>query len=292
MATLSTADLPSDDEEDDDYVPLDETEAEASRGKQGKRKVLDGVEQARVSKQTKRINAVWEQLKQGILPTDTPGSAVGDDSAAPSASKSPAAENISHNTAPVQRVTAHQLCRRIQKKSPHDRSWRRQFGMSDLPLRTAAISAAALPAHPSSQEFEASKAVAAAAIAAAKALATTDQYGRVIVTESRKFAGQNIQMKKAGVGSSESENKAAVSGLDAMLAAIKGAKKVTVLDKSKADWSVHKQEAQIETDLAGHNRSNDRYVDKQDFLARAEVREYESSRDSRLNADIRNRSRA
>jgi hypothetical protein len=43
-------------------------------------------------------------------------------------------------------------------------------------------------------QFEASKAVAAAAIAAAKALATTDQYGRVIVTESRKFAGQNIQV--------------------------------------------------------------------------------------------------
>lgn len=30
----------------------------------------------------------------------------------------------------------------------------------------------------------------------------------------------------------------------------------------------------------------------QDFLARAEVREYEKARDQRLNADVRNRSRA
>ncbi len=36
-----------------------------------------------------------------------------------------------------------------------------------------------------------------------------------------------------------------------------------MLDKSKADWSVHKQEAALEKDLTNHNRSNDRYVDKQ-----------------------------
>lgn len=38
---------------------------------------------------------------------------------------------------------------------------------------------------------------------------------------------------------------------------------MTVLDKSKADWSVHRQEADLDKDLADHNRSNDRYVDKQ-----------------------------
>jgi Bucentaur or craniofacial development len=35
-----------------------------------------------------------------------------------------------------------------------------------------------------------------------------------------------------------------------------------------------------------------RFVDKQDFLMRSEVREYEKERDARLNADVRNRSRA
>lgn len=107
--------------------------------------------------------------------------------------------------------------------------------------------------------------MAAAAMEAAKALATTDQYGRTIVTETRKFAGQNIQvclftsrncqsmrtttwevlaegrgtgvrpadwllsdmqMKTAGVaGSGDVAQKTPTSGLDAMLAAIKGAKK-------------------------------------------------------------------
>lgn len=42
---------------------------------------------------------------------------------------------------------------------------------------------------------------------------------------------------------------------------------VTVLDKSKADWSVHRQEAALDKDLMDHNRSNDRYVDKQVQLA-------------------------
>jgi len=35
-----------------------------------------------------------------------------------------------------------------------------------------------------------------------------------------------------------------------------------------------------------------RYLDRQDFLARSEVREYEKERDARLNSDVRNRSRA
>lgn len=48
-------------------------------------------------------------------------------------------------------------------------------------------------------QLEASKAVAAAAIAAAKALATADQYGRTIVTETRKFAGQTIQVRCASL---------------------------------------------------------------------------------------------
>lgn len=285
-AVMADADLPSDDEEDDDYVPLADNDAEDGKG--SKRKALDGVEQARVSKQAKRINAAWALLRQDTVP---PASDVAVDNAArDSAAQSPTAEATLRGKVPRQRVMTHQLCRRVHKKAAQDRSWRSQFGLPASPL----LQSYATPATevPSSEQVEASKAVAAAAVAAAKALATTDQYGRTIVTETRKFAGQNIQMKKAGVGSTESETKAAVSGLDAMLAAIKGAKKVTVLDKSKADWSVHKQEAQLETDLAGHNRSNDRYVDKQDFLARAEVREYEASRDSRLNADVRNRSRA
>ena len=43
---------------------------------------------------------------------------------------------------------------------------------------------------------------------------------------------------------------------------------VTVLDKSKADWDEHKKDAADAEDLADHNRSNSRFIDKQDFLAR------------------------
>ncbi len=47
--------------------------------------------------------------------------------------------------------------------------------------------------------YQDAKAIAAAAIEAAKALSTTDQYGRTIVTETRKFAGQNVQVR-SGTG--------------------------------------------------------------------------------------------
>lgn len=41
--------------------------------------------------------------------------------------------------------------------------------------------------------------MAAAAMEAANALASTDQYGRTIVTETRKFAGQNIEARSPAV---------------------------------------------------------------------------------------------
>lgn len=65
-------------------------------------------------------------------------------------------------------------------------SWKRQLGLG--PQKQQAAS-------PSGQQD--AVAVAAAALEAAKAIATTDQYGRTIVTETRKFAGQTIQVKIA-----------------------------------------------------------------------------------------------
>jgi len=284
MATLATADLPSEDEEDDDYEPgADPEAANASSKRKG---VLDGVEQARASKQAKRVDEVWAALRRSA---GAAASTSGEDST-PGLGAACAQGTAELAVAKHRAVTAYQLCRPVKKKSMKDRSWMRQFGMS-TELRQPL--AADPPPDTAREQSEAAKAMAAAAMEAAKALATTDQYGRTIVTETRKFAGQNIQMKTAGVaGSGDVAQKTPTSGLDAMLAAIKGAKKVTVLDKSKADWSVHRQEADLDKDLADHNRSNDRYVDKQDFLARAEVREYEKARDQRLNADVRNRSRA
>jgi hypothetical protein len=137
-------------------------------------------------------------------------------------------------------------------------SWKRQFGIASQQ-------------QPKAGGQQDAKAIAAAALEAAKAIATTDQYGRAVVTETRKFAGQSVQVpdacqkyfglaagsycpaweemecdrdhlaqqlttpctprtqiKKSVAGGSAAKDaeKKATTGLDAMLEAIQGAKKV------------------------------------------------------------------
>jgi hypothetical protein len=67
---------------------------------------------------------------------------------------------------------------------------------------------------------------------------------------------------------------------------------VTVLDKTKMDWQAFKTtHAEVDEELAAHARSDKQYLDKQEFLQRAELREYELERDKRLASDVRLRGR-
>lgn len=88
----------------------------------------------------------------------------------------------------------------------------------------------------------------------------------------------------------ERERKGA--GLDAVLASLESAKKVNVLDKSRDDWGNFKSEdAQISEELEAYKKSGGKYLDKVDFLKRAELREYEAQRDKRLAGDAKSRGR-
>ncbi len=50
-------------------------------------------------------------------------------------------------------------------------------------------------------------------------------------------------------------------------------------------------DAAVGDELESYKRSSGQYLDKQDFLKRAELREYELERDKRLAGDVRNRGR-
>tara|TARA_B100001142_G_scaffold35109_1_gene30991 strand:+ start:1872 stop:2069 length:198 start_codon:yes stop_codon:yes gene_type:complete len=64
-----------------------------------------------------------------------------------------------------------------------------------------------------------------------------------------------------------------------------------VLDKSKMDWSAVKAaDADVEEDLERHKKGKT-YLEEQEFLKRAELREYEQERDARLAGDVRTRGR-
>jgi hypothetical protein len=150
------------------------------------------------------------------------------------------------------------------------------------------------------------KAVAAAALAAAKSAASVSagqQHGMVTVTETRRFAGQNISVtrevaadskeaKKLGEPSQQDAAAKKQAGLDAVLASMAAAKKVTVLDKSQADWRQFKKtDDNVDQELEVHKRSGAAYLDRQAFLKKVELAEYEKERDQRLASDVRNRGR-
>ena len=48
---------------------------------------------------------------------------------------------------------------------------------------------------------------------------------------------------------------------------------------------------QVDEELEGYKKSGDKYLDKVDFLKRAELRQYEKERDQRLSQDMRSRGR-
>nr|XP_021192857.2 uncharacterized protein LOC110378076 [Helicoverpa armigera] len=73
------------------------------------------------------------------------------------------------------------------------------------------------------------------------------------------------------------------SGLSGILGQINKKNKLSTLEKSKLDWSTYKQEEGLEEEIQSHNKGRNGYLDKRDFLERADVRQYEIERDMRLN---------
>ncbi|GFR44435.1 hypothetical protein Agub_g5674 [Astrephomene gubernaculifera] len=175
------------------------------------------------------------------------------------------------------------------------------------PSTSAPAAAAAPPAAaaggPTAEE---KRALAAAALAAARdAGAAGSRVGKVAVTEVRRFAGKDVQVTLHVDKDSREAQRAAAraaapppppasasSGLDAVLAEIDKKKKVSVLDKTKADWSEYKAaNTEVDEELEMYKKSGEQYLDKQNFLKRAELREYEKERDTRLASDVRTRGR-
>ena len=177
--------------------------------------MAEGIAAARASKQAKRVDDIWGQLRAqsgGSASTSAPSSAQ-------NGSGAPAdAVGTNGSTAPAQphrqqggKLNLAAFCRPVprkqkgvpdevsrpsnapvslaqQREKPPEtsfyclaQSWKRQFGVASQQ-------------QPKAGGQQDAKAIAAAALEAAKAIATTDQYGRAVVTETRKFAGQSVQV--------------------------------------------------------------------------------------------------
>ncbi|CAN7938040.1 unnamed protein product [Ixodes hexagonus] len=62
--------------------------------------------------------------------------------------------------------------------------------------------------------------------------------------------------------------------------------KLSVLEKSRLDWERHKREKGIEEEIQTHNRGKDGYLEKQAFLQRADLRQFEIEKDLRAKARV------
>mmetsp|Transcript_8493 Transcript_8493/g.20387 ORF Transcript_8493/g.20387 Transcript_8493/m.20387 type:complete len:352 (-) Transcript_8493:299-1354(-) len=173
------------------------------------------------------------------------------------------------------------LCQRIEdrpRKHDPDKFWMKDLGFGRADKRGE------LGASDVSAALRAAK-LATSATAASRA-------HKVLIKEKAMFAGKEIEVTKELDRAQAAEPRGRPSGLDALLATLQGSRKVSVLDKSRQDWRTFKSSnAQVEEELETYKKSGDKYLDKEEFLKKAELRQYEIERDTRLASDARTRGR-
>lgn len=104
-----------------------------------------------------------------------------------------------------------------------------------------------------------------------------------MVTVSKEVAADSSEAKKY-LKSQEESNKSAPApsagakrpgGLAGIVGSIGKKQKMGVLDKSKLDWNSFVSREGISEELKTHNKGKDGYVEKQMFLERADLRQFE-----------------
>ncbi|XRB19278.1 BCNT-C domain-containing protein [Pseudoscourfieldia marina] len=133
-----------------------------------------------------------------------------------------------------------------------------------------------------------SAAADALAVAREAALAAMPRAGLVRVTEQRNFAGKTVEVARTVKAGSKAhaaaEKRKAATGVDAVLGALEKKQKVTVTEKSRADWETHKEKADLTEELEKHKRSGGAYLAQQDFLKRTELRQWEKGKSTAAQA--------
>ncbi|XP_012259652.2 craniofacial development protein 1 [Athalia rosae] len=93
-------------------------------------------------------------------------------------------------------------------------------------------------------------------------LPSTDS--RSNATPSSKGGGNERGFRKGGLG-----------GIASVLGQLGKKTKISTLEKSKLDWDSYKREENIGEEISTHNKGKDGYLEKQDFLQRADLRQFE-----------------
>lgn len=126
------------------------------------------------------------------------------------------------------------------------------------------------------------------------------QSAKVKIKQIFEFAGEEVVVEKEvdkasaearllcsnSSTSNKGKKNGSLSGIGGVLSQLGKKQKISTLEKTKLDWDKFKQEENIEEELQTYNKGKDGYLDRQDFLQRADLRRFE------IEKDIRNTERA
>ncbi|XP_055859144.1 craniofacial development protein 1 [Episyrphus balteatus] len=113
---------------------------------------------------------------------------------------------------------------------------------------------------------------------------------KVVIKQIFDFAGEEVVVEKAVSADSIKTNgsskktpaeaprgsvKRPGGGLGSILGQLDKKKKISVLEKSKLDWDSFKTTEGIDEDLQTFNKGKDGYLQRQDFLERTDLRQFE-----------------
>ncbi|XP_015127610.1 craniofacial development protein 1 [Diachasma alloeum] len=91
-------------------------------------------------------------------------------------------------------------------------------------------------------------------------------------------SGRGGGAKKGGLG-----------GISSVLGQIGKKTKISTLEKSKLDWDNFKKQENLDEEITTHNKGRDGFLERQDFLQRADMRQFEIEKQLRTTARRSNR---
>ncbi|KAK0167977.1 hypothetical protein PV327_001823 [Microctonus hyperodae] len=80
-----------------------------------------------------------------------------------------------------------------------------------------------------------------------------------------------------------------LGGISSVLGQIGKKTKISTLEKSKLDWDSFKKQENLDEEINTHNKGKDGYLERQDFLQRADLRQFEIEKELRTTVRRSNR---
>merc|ERR1719341_2760300 len=99
-----------------------------------------------------------------------------------------------------------------------------------------------------------------------------------VVKVSKEVSADSKEAAKFLSGEASSSTTKRPGGLAGVVGSITKKPKMGCLDKSKLDWNQFVQENNIREELSTHNKGKDGYVEKLEFLERADLRQFEQEK--------------